>query len=417
MPEFGYRASDASGQIREGALQAANEIQMVGLLRERGLTAIDIWPASSRGGFVPGASPMSPRSRARNGGFGSSRSVGQQDVLNLTSELAIMLRAGLSLDAALRVLLDMSTKPAVAALVGGVLEDVKGGSPLSKALTAHQAVFGDFYINMVRSGELSGQLAQVFSRLVEHLERVRSLRDSVVSATIYPAILLGVAVLSLIAMLGFVVPQFETLFRDMGEALPMPTRFVLDLGALFTEHGLLILAGGVGVALLFRKWAGSEQGRAALQSFMLRLPVLGRILFKYDITRFSRSLGTLLGNGVPILTALGIATETVGTAPLRQALSGVVPSMKGGGRLTDALSKTGIFEPLALNLVRVGEETGRLDAMMLELSRIFDRDVENAIKRGLTMLEPLLILTLGVLIAAIIVSILMGILSINDLAL
>lgn len=414
MPEYVYRAVDASGQIREGVLQAGSEAQTVSQLRERGLVAIDVQlgvggAATSRSA-LRGIRPAGRR-------LGSGRPVGAQDVLSLTTELAIMLRAGLALDAALRVLLDMSAKPAVAALIGQVLEDVKGGAPLSKALSVHHGAFGDFYINMVRSGEASGQLAQVFARLVEHLERLRALRDSVVSATIYPAILLGVALLSLIAMLGFVVPQFETLFRDMGEALPMPTRLVLELGDIFTEYGLFILVGMVVAGLLLRRWAVSDRGRESLQAFALRLPVLGNIVLKYDITRFARSLGTLLGNGVPILTALGIATQTVGTVQLRRALADVVPRMKGGGRLTDALGATGLFEALALNLVRVGEETGRLDAMMLELSRIFDRDVENAIKRGLTMLEPLLILTLGLLIAAIIVSILLGILSINDLAL
>lgn len=414
MPEYMYRAVDASGQIREGSLQAGSEAQTVSQLRERGLVAIDV-----QLGVGAAATSRSTLRAIRPAGrrLGSGRPVGAQDVLSLTTELAIMLRAGLALDAALRVLLDMSAKPAVAALIGQVLEDVKGGAPLSKALSVHHGAFGDFYINMVRSGEASGQLAQVFARLVEHLERLRALRDSVVSATIYPAILLGVALLSLIAMLGFVVPQFETLFRDMGEALPMPTRLVLELGDIFTEYGLFILVGMVVAGLLLRRWAVSDRGRESLQAFALRLPVLGNIVLKYDITRFARSLGTLLGNGVPILTALGIATQTVGTVQLRRALADVVPRMKGGGRLTDALGATGLFEALALNLVRVGEETGRLDAMMLELSRIFDRDVENAIKRGLTMLEPLLILTLGLLIAAIIVSILLGILSINDLAL
>lgn len=415
MSDFCFRAVDSAGQVHEGSLQAASEVQTVNLLRGRGLVAIDVWaapPGAASAGFVPAERVGRPRARS----FGVGGAVSSDDLLSLTSELAIMLRAGLALDAALRVLAEMSAKPAVASLVAQTLEDVKGGASLSRALSTHQGVFGDFYINMVRSGEASGQLAQVFARLVEHLERLRALRDSVVSATIYPAILLGVAILSLIAMLGFVVPQFETLFRDMGEALPMPTRIVLEIGDVFTDYGLLILFGLIAAGFLFLRWSSGEQGRETLQALALRLPVLGNIVFKYDITRFSRSLGTLLGNGVPILTALEIATQTVGTAYLRRALVAVIPRMKGGGRLADALGATGIFEPLALNLVRVGEETGRLDAMMLEVSRILDRDVENGIKRGLTLLEPLLILTLGLLIAAIIVSILMGILAINDLA-
>ena len=338
------------------------------------------------------------------------------DVLAITSELAIMLRAGLALDNALRVLIDMSHKPSVAELMQGILDAVKGGTPLSRALAQHRELFGDFYINMVRSGEASGQMSAVLDRLVEHMERQRSLRDSVISATIYPAILLGVAVLSLIAMLGFVVPQFEKLFTDMGDALPMPTRLVMGLGQAFTSYGLFIGAALIGGGMLLARWFQSPAGRQWWQSLVLRLPLMGPLALKYQLTLFSRSLGTLLGNGVPMLTALHIATETVGNTVLQQALARVSPIVKEGGRVVQALSATGIFEPLAINLIRVGEETGRIGPMMLELANILNREVETGIKRLLTLVEPVLILVLGVLIAAIIVSILLGILSINDLA-
>jgi general secretion pathway protein F len=302
------------------------------------------------------------------------------------------------------------------ALTQSILDEVKSGAPLSKVLARHPEEFGDFYINMVRSGEASGQLSAVLERLIEHLERLRSLKESVVSATIYPAILLTVAVLSLVAMLGFVVPQFETLFKGMGDALPLPTRLVMELGHAFTNYGLLIGVGGFVAVWMLRTWLKSPTGRQWWQARALRLPVAGTLLLKYDLTLYSRSLGTLLGNGVPLLMSLQIATQTVGNVNLRQALEDVVPKVKAGGKMVDALKASGIFEPLAISLVRVGEETGRMGPMLLELARIFNRDVEAGIKRGLTMLEPVLILVLGLIIASIIVSILLGILSINDLA-
>ena len=415
MPDYLWRAATAAGKIEEGRLAAASSGAALQQLRAQGLTPLRIDDASGMPAVgsppAPGSGPLAPsKARAAKG------PVNAADVLALTSELAIMLRAGLALDNALRVLIDMAHKPSLRALVQGILDAVKGGTPLSRALAAHRELFGDFYINMVRSGEASGQMSAVLDRLVEHMERQRALRESVISATIYPAILLGVAVLSLIAMLGFVVPQFEKLFTDMGDALPLPTRIVMEMGHAFRQYGLVMgVLAALAVVLLLR-WFKSPQGRLWWQTRLLRLPLVGRLALKYQLTLYARSLGTLLGNGVPLLTALHIATETVGNTLLRQPLAKVAPIVKEGGKVVQAIAATGIFEPLAINLIRVGEETGRVGSMMLELSNILNREVETGIKRLLTLVEPVLILVLGVLIAAIIVSILLGILSINDLA-
>ena len=415
MPDYLWRAATAAGKIEEGRLAAASSGAALQQLRAQGLTPLRIDDASGMPAVgsppAPGSGPLAPsKARAAKG------PVNAADVLALTSELAIMLRAGLALDNALRVLIDMAHKPSLRALVQGILDAVKGGTPLSRALAAHRELFGDFYINMVRSGEASGQMSAVLDRLVEHMERQRALRESVISATIYPAILLGVAVLSLIAMLGFVVPQFEKLFTDMGDALPLPTRMVMEMGQAFRQYGLVMGVLAALAVILLLRWFKSPQGRLWWQTRLLRLPLVGRLALKYQLTLYARSLGTLLGNGVPLLTALHIATETVGNTLLRQALAKVAPIVKEGGKVVQAITATGIFEPLAINLIRVGEETGRVGSMMLELSNILNREVETGIKRLLTLVEPVLILVLGVLIAAIIVSILLGILSINDLA-
>ncbi|MDR6765753.1 general secretion pathway protein F [Acidovorax delafieldii] len=417
MPEFAWRAANSAGKVEEGRFTAATPAQVLKHLRDQGMTPLHIGDA---GAAVP--LPGTAGQAASLGRFAQPKGrqargpVTAPDVLALTSELAIMLRAGLALDNALRVLIDMSHKPSLAALVQGILDAVKGGTPLSRALAAHRDLFGDFYINMIRSGEASGQMSAVLDRLVEHMERQRALRDSVISATIYPAILLGVAVLSLIAMLGFVVPQFEKLFTDMGDALPLPTRLVMGLGHAFTQYGLVVAAVLAGLGWAALRWLKSPAGRRWWQTLVLRLPLMGPLALKYQLTLFSRSLGTLLGNGVPMLTALHIATETVGNTVLQDALGRVAPIVKEGGKVVQAVTATGIFAPLAINLIRVGEETGRIGPMMLELSNILNREVETGIKRLLTLVEPVLILVLGVLIAAIIVSILLGILSINDLA-
>lgn len=418
MPDFLWKAAQADSRIVEGQQQASSVAQVMRELRAQGLTPLHISEAGAGTAAIrPASGVPDPKPLGSHAsGLFASKAISQADVLVMTGELSIMLKAGLSLDNALRVLIGMSAKPALVELTQAILDDVKGGAPLSRALARHPDQFGDFYINMVRSGEAGGQLSAVLERLVEHLERLRALRDSVVSAMIYPAILLGVAVLSVIAMLGFVVPQFETLFKSMGDALPLPTQIIMAIGQAFTRYGLFITVGAVLLAALLRAWWRSPAGSQWRQARALRLPVAGKLLLKYDLTLFARSLGTLLGNGVPLLAALHIATQTVGNLTLRRALEGVAPKVKGGGKLVDALSASGIFEPLAISLVRVGEETGRMGPMLLELARIFNRDVENGIKRALTLLEPLLILVLGMIIASIIVSILLGILSINDLA-
>ena len=415
MPEFAWRAVTASGNVEQGRFTAPSTAVVLKHLRNQGLTPLSIDDATTLERNGPGVAPAG-RFSVRKKGRQPKGPVTSADVLTLTSEMAIMLRAGLALDSALRVLVGMSHKPSIAALVHDILNSVKGGAPLSRALAQHHGLFGDFYINMVRSGEASGQMSAVLDRLVDHMERQRALRDSVISATIYPAILLGVAVLSLIAMLGFVVPQFEKLFTDMGDALPLPTRLVMGLGQAFTSYGLIIGIAVAVVGALWMKWIQSPAGRTWWQIRLLGLPLMGRLALKYQLTLFSRSLGTLLGNGVPMLTALRIATETVGNAVLRQELERVAPIVKDGGKVAQAIQATGIFEPIAINLIRVGEETGRMGAMMLELSNILNREVETGIKRALTLVEPVLILVLGVLIASIIVSILLGIMSINDLA-
>ncbi len=420
MPDFHWKAAQADAQVVEGRLQAPSLSQAMHQLRAQRLTPLQVVEVGAGGAASAIPVAQKPGALAIGPSLGSrrlkSKPITQADILAMTSELSIMLKAGLPLDNALRVLIGMNAKPAMAQLTQTILDDVKRGVPFSRALVRHPLQFGDFYVNMVRSGEAGGQLSAVLERLNEHLERLRALRESVVSAAIYPAILLGVAVLSVIAMLGFVVPQFESLFKEMGDALPAPTRIIMAMGHAFTDYGIAI---GLGLLLLFwllRLWLRSPGGRIWWQARALRLPLVGTLLLKYDLTLFSRSLGTLLGNGVPLLSALHIATQTVGNVNLRTALEGVIPKIKGGGKMVDALQASGIFEPLAINLVKVGEETGRMGPMLLELARIFNRDVETGIKRGLTLLEPVLILVLGMLIASIIVSIMLGILSVNDLA-
>jgi len=395
MPAFSYKAVGRDGKAQQGVIEADALDLATRQLRARGLTPLKIQEGD-------GQEQAKPPTR--------------QEVLSMTSELSVLLRAGLPLDRALKVLIDMDGQPRMRAVLSELLKAVKGGKSLSLALQPYDAIFGSFYLSMVRAGEASGQLSSVLERLVEHLESAKATRDSIVSALIYPAILLVVAVLSVVVMLGFVVPQFETLFNDMGEALPAMTKAVIAAAEFIKAWGLLL---GILVAVLglvIQRWAVSEQGKTVLDTRLLALPIAGNIAFEYEMAKFARTVGTLLGNGVSLLKAIQIANETVGNLPLREGLDVLPAAVKAGKRMSVALEETKMFTPMVIQMTRVGEESGRLDDMMLELASVFEDHVASGVKRLLTLLEPVLILTMGFIIALIIISILMGILSVNDLA-
>jgi len=402
MPQFSYKAIGRDGKSTQGTLEAGGLDLASRALRAQGLTLLKL---------EAGASAESEQTQVLQG-----KPPGRQEILSMTSELAVLLRAGLPLDRALKVLIDMAAEPAMDQLMRQLLTEVKGGKALSAALQPHQAVFGTFYINMVRSGEASGHMSSVLEGLVEYLESAKQTRDSVVSALIYPSILLFVAVLSIVGMLGFVVPQFETLFADMGEALPLMTRAVIAFSDFVKSWGLLMAVIAAGGVWYFRNWASTDSGRVALDTRLLNAPIAGEIVFEFEVSKFARTAGTLLGNGVSLLKAISIAIETVDNRVIKEALGVLPPAVKAGKRMSVALENTGLFTPMVIQMIRVGEESGALDEMMLELAKVFDGHVQSGIKRGLAFLEPALILVMGFFIALIIISILLGILSVNDLA-
>ena len=400
MASFTYKAVGRDGKTRQGVVEASGQELASRQLRAQGLTLLKLEAGNSLDD--PEKIVGKPPSR--------------QEVLSMTSELAVLLRAGLPLDRALKVLIDMAVQPQMQLLLNDLLKAVKGGKALSIAMQSHEKIFGSFYISMVRSGEASGQLSEVLDRLVEYLENAKANRDSVVSALIYPAILLVVAVLSIVLMLGFVVPQFESLFEDMGEALPLLTQMVLSGADFIKSWGWLLLIVIIGGGIVFRNWSSTDQGRTALDKRMLGLPLAGGIVFEFEVSKFARTTGTLLGNGVSLLKAISIAIDTVDNRVIRDALQVLPPAVKGGQRMSIALEQSKMFTPMVIQMIRVGEESGSLDKMLLELAKVFDDHVQSGVKRGLALLEPILILTMGFIIAVIIIAILMGILSVNNLA-
>lgn len=399
MAEFSYKAADRAGAMVTGNVSAVSKDMAARSLRQQGLT-----PVSIKAGAVKVKADL------------ESVRLKREQVINITNELAVLLRAGLPIDRALKVLIEMSQEQEPKLVLEDFLKTVKSGKGLSQALAKYERDFGGFYLNMIRSGEASGTLAEVLQRLSEYLENAKAVRASVVSAMIYPAILMVVAVLSIMVMLGFVVPQFETLFADMGDGLPALTAGVIAAGEFMKSWWWAVAIVFTGLYTYLRHWLQTATGKSRSHRLMLDMPVLGAVVIKYEMAKFSRTVGTLLNNGVSLLQALNIGINTVENVHVRASLDGLPPAVKQGRRISATMEAEGNFTPKVVQIIRVGEESGTLDEMMLELARVYDDEVQTGIKRGLTLLEPLLILFMGGAIAIIIIAILMGILSVNDLA-
>jgi general secretion pathway protein F len=410
MPSYHYRAIDHTGKLVAGEMTVDSEEAAALQLRRQHLRPIEVRQTADSI-----HAPNLSTSSAQKGKPGK-RKAHAEDVLFFTSKLALLLRSGLPLLKAMQIMKGMVSNIEMSAVREDIVNRIKAGAPFSEALLEHPKLFSPLYVNMVRAGEQGGNLDKILGELTEHLERAKALRSSVVSALIYPAILSLVAFLSVFLLLGFVVPRFEVLFNNMGQALPLPTRIVVGLGHLTAQYGWILVALIFLVAIAWRRALRGAKFRLWRDSLVLRLPLVGDLSLKYETTIFSRTLGTLLESGVPVIKAVPIAVDTLGNTQIRKSMVRLQESIKEGGRLSDTLEKTGMFTEMGVQMIRVGEESGRVEEMLLDLARVYDADVQELIKRGLTLLEPVLILGLGTVIGAIITSILLGILSVNNLA-
>jgi general secretion pathway protein F len=407
MPLYAYRAVSPAGEVSAGELDAANESEIVDRLRDQGMMPMQVAPATAAG-----TAAAAPRARRR---WFAAKRVSRDNLLAMTRELATLLRAGLPLDRALQILIDLAPTPPVAALLQGIRDDVRGGKALSQALDTRREVFSRFYVNIVRAGEAGGALGVVLQRMADTMERNKELRESVRSALIYPTILVCVAVTSVMVLLVYVVPQFEQMFSQAGKALPLPTAVVIFVGNGIRRYWWAIV-GGVFLAVgWFRRRGRTPRVRRIRDARLLRAPLLGDVIAKLEVARFARTLSTLLGNGVTLLAGLSIVKETMTNVVLGGALDGVVAKLREGKGFGRPLSETGVYPRLATQMILVGEESGRLEEMLARVADVYDREVQVAIKRFLSILEPVLILSLAVLVGGIVFSILLGVMGMNDL--
>ena len=410
MALYRYKAVSSGGEVAVGELEAANEAEIVDRLRDQGLMPMQIAPAA--GGPTATAAPRGGRTRRS---LFTPRHLTNQGLIGITRDLATLLNAGLPLDRALEMLIGLAISPPAAALLQGVRDDVRGGKALSQALDARREVFSRFYVNIVRAGEAGGALGLVLARLADTMERNRELRESVKSALIYPSILIGVAAISVIVLLIYVVPQFEQTFAQAGKALPLATAIVVAVGTFFRKWWWAVAIGVVLFALWWRRHVKHPRVRRRWDERLLAMPLVGDLVRKVETARFARTLATLLGNGVTLLAGLAIVKDTMGNGVLAEALDGVIARLREGKGFGRPLAETGLYPRLATQMILVGEDSGRLEEMLVRVADIFDREVALAIKRFLAVLEPALILSLAVLIGGIVFSILLGVMGMSEL--
>jgi len=403
VPGFQYKAVSADGEVVQGTLEGSDRQQVVEQLHALGQTPIRIDETA----VVP--------ARSRRKRRGRKRRLNEEQIANATRELSTLLRAGLPLDRALGVLISLSEGEPISELLVNVRKEVNGGASLADAIESQGSAFNRFYINLLRAGEAGGALEVVLERLAEHMQQSKEVRDAMVSALIYPAILIVVAVSSIFILLGYVVPQFTELFEDVGQVLPLPTRITIAVGEGLQSYGWVALVVVVVAGWVIRRQLEDPRGRRRWHARFLNLPLAGAIITRVEVARFARTLGTLLHNGVPLLKALSIVKDSIGNQVIADGIERVTGSLKQGQSLAEPLAEAALFPPFAIHMIRVGEESGRLEELLLQVASIYDRETQVTIKRTLSLLEPVLILVLGVVIAAVIISILMAILGINQL--
>ena len=405
MPIFEYKATTPEGKVFEGEREEADQSAVINWLQASGYIPIYAIEASSSTGI------------SLKGLFTLKRNaITSSQLLAFTEQLATLVKAKLPVDHALRIFRDLSEHENVRSMSATLLEDVESGNDLSSALEKQKAVFTPYYINMVRASEASGNLEIGLSRMHEYLESAKTMRDKLISSLIYPMILVVVAIASLVVIMTFVVPKITELFSGSEELLPAATKIVIAASSFFTSYWWLILIFIIASVFLVRYLFTSNKYRKFWDEQFLKLPVFGDLLVKHETAKFTSSLGSLLSNGVPVLSALPIAKANLTNTLFLENISKAMEQFKEGKSLFQTLSMAKLFPSLALQMIKVGEETGELDNMLTRVSEIYEKETSNAMQRLVNLFEPAIIILLGIAIGGIIVSILLGMVSINDLA-
>jgi type IV pilus assembly protein PilC len=421
VPRFNYVALDTRGQEASGLVEAASTNAAISQLRQAGY-----FPTSVIEEAISGPDGTEARHRAAKMA-GTTKARGKKGIvlferkkikskilMIFTRQLATLIDSGLPLLRSLNVLARQERDKLLKKTINKVADSVQGGSTFSDALALHPRVFNDLYVNMVKAGEVGGVLELVLNRLSEFQEKAAKIKNKVISAMVYPIIVMTMAVGILCFLLVFIVPKFESIFHEMLGDKPLPpvTQFVIGASGLVKDHGLVLLGVVVAAVTIYKFIGRTRRGRLVIDSFKLRMPLFGNLNRKTAISRFARTLGTLVTSGVPILQALNITRETAGNAAIAAAIAQVHDSVKEGESIVQPLEASRAFPPMVVSMIDVGEETGKLPEMLLKIADVFDDEVDNAVAALTSMLEPIMIVFLAVIVGTIVLALFTPLISI-----
>lgn len=391
MATFAYVGRSKSGAVKKGELVAKSRDEAVEQLRKQSVVVTSLEEKAAQEGFS----------------FKVGGGVSEKDLVVFTRQFGTMINAGLPLIQCLEILSNQSENAALRKSVGAIKVQVEGGSTFSDALRRHPKVFDDLYVNMVHAGEVGGLLDTILGRLSKYIEKAMKLKGQIKSAMVYPASILGIAFIVIAVLMIFVIPVFEKMFKDMSGgkvALPGPTQLVIDMSN-FAQSSWYIILGGIILAVVaFKKYYATAKGKYQIDKLLLKLPVFGDLVRKASVAKFTRTLGTLITSGVPLLDALTICAKTSGNKIIEEALVNARVSISGGKTISEPLAKSQVFPKMVTHMIAVGESTGALDAMLGKIADFYEDEVDQAVASLTALLEPMMMVFLGVLIGFIVVA-------------
>ncbi len=407
MTVYSYKATDQNGKYVEGSINAQDYKGAVQQIRQLNYFPVKVSEGKGSTNFSVGMNLSLPS-------WGSPIPI--KELMTITQQLATLVDSGLTLDDGLSTLVKLTETEKTRSILADIRKRVHAGSSFADALAGHPKVFSKLYVNMIRAGEAGGLLGEALARLALFMEKSVELKNSIRSAMIYPAVLIFVGGTAVIVLITFVIPQFSKLFEDMGGALPVPTQIMLGLSTVITEYWVVLILGIAGSLSAFTFYIKTDKGRLKWDGMLLKLPLFGPLIRKIEVSRFSLTMATLLKSGVPVLQAMEIVQSILINRVVADSINDLRQALKRGKGLSGPLQEAGVFPPMAVHMITVGETSGALDEMLTKVSKTYDKEVEQSIKQVISLIEPMMILIMAVIIGFIVVSILLPILSASDVA-